>query len=280
MAFSASWVQRLLADRLKELRDLNHLKIAEVADAVGFSRVKLQRIERAEVRVEPRDVRKLCAVYHVADSGTQQLCDMAIESRMDIWWERFEQYLSPSYAEFIGYENDASRVATAQPALIPGLMQTVAYMRGLYAGSVMIQDEERIEALIEVRRLRQRRLTEQPKPLELFAVIGEAALRTPYGGREEFHTQLRYVRELLELPNVTIRVVTLASPVVIWPLELLEFTTGGPAVVASETLWGNVTYDTDREITQTRRVIDRVIAGTLDESESAVFIEKQIRETA
>lgn len=279
MAFNASWVQQLLADQLKNQRELNNLKIAEVAEAVGFSRVKLQRIERAEVRVEPRDVRKLCAVYHVAEARTQQLCDMAVQSRTDKWWERYEQYLSPSYEQFIGYENDASRVVTAQPALIPGLMQTTAYMHGLYAGSVMIQDQDRIEALIEVRQLRQRRLVEQPRALELFAVIGEAALRTPYGGREAFHVQLRYVRELMDWPNVTIRVAALASPVVIWPVQLLEFVTGGPAVAITETLWGNVPHDTDREVQQTRRVIERVTAGTLDESESVTFIEKQIRET-
>lgn len=281
MAFRASWIQRQLADRLIELREQqDNMSIAAAAKAVGFSRFKLQRIERAEVQVEPRDVVRLCRVYRTSEEEMERLCEWAIQSRTDTWWDRYEQWTSPSYAAFIGYENEARRADTIQPVLLPGLLQTEMYARGLYAGSVMIPDPERVEGLVQVRMLRRRRLTEPEQPLELAAVIGEAALRKPYGGSQAFHMQLKYLRELMDLPNVSVRVVTLDRPVVFWPLETFEFESGGPAVVFTETLWGNLKHDGEPEIQQARRVIARVTQEALSIEDSTAFIEKRIKETA
>lgn len=279
MAFNASWEQRQLADRLVELRKAKGLTAEAAAKAAGFGRVKLQRIERAEVKVEPRDVRKLCAIYEVPESEVQQLCDMAIASRNDIWWERFDGLIGARHAEYIAYENEARCAHTIQPVLIPGPLQTMGYARGLYAGSAMVTDPDRVQALVTVRMLRQRRLTE-PEPLELRAVIGEAALRKPYGGQAVFHAQLKYLREIVELPNVSIRVVELSRPVVFWPVELLEFHSGGPAVAFTESTFGYVKHDGELEVSQARRVIDRVTQDALPEARSLAFIERLIRETA
>jgi len=281
MAFSASWTQEQVARRLVELRKQHpdNLSIEAAANIVGFGRVKLQRIERGEVQVEPRDVVKLCALYGVAQVETERLCEMAIATRTDAWWERFGGEIGARHQEYIGYENEAQRLSTIQPVLIPGQLQTTDYARGLYAGSAMVTDPDRVQALITVRMLRQRRLTE-PEPLELRAVIGEAALRKPYGGQPVFHTQLKYLREVVELPNVSIRVVTLDTPVVFWQVQLLEFHSGGPAVVYTETTFGYIKHDGDLEVTQARRVIGRVTQEALSEAESLKFIERRIKETA
>lgn len=279
MAFSASWVQRQLAVRLEDLRDRKGLSVATAAEAAGFSRVKLQRIERAEVKVAPRDVDKLCTVYGASAEEMARLREMALASRTDTWWDRYDQWLTPTYQEFIGFENEAHRADTIQPVLIPGQLQTTQYARGLYAGSVMVQDPDRVQALIEVRTMRQRRLTE-PEPLDLSAVIGEAALCKPYGGREAFHAQLKYLRSLIDLPNVHVQVVPLETPVVFWPLEFFEFSSGGPAVAYTETLWENTRHDGGLEIEQARRVITWVRSQALSEPDSIAFIEKRIKEAA
>lgn len=277
MAFSASWTQKQVADRLVELRGKR--TIVAVAEATGIGRIKLQRIERAEVKVDPRDVTLLCQHYGVAPTEIARLCEMAIASRTDAWWERFDRFLAAEYGRFIGFENEARRIDTVQPVLIPGLLQTEGYARGLYAGSVMVPDPDQVDALVRIRMLRQRRLTE-PEPLELRAVIGEAALRKPYGGRSVFHTQLKYLRELSELPNVSVCVVPLGAEVVFWPLEFLEFSSGGPAVLYTETLFGYIMHDGETETVQARRVINRITQDALSEKDSAAFIEKLIRESA
>lgn len=279
MAFNASWTQKQLGNRLKELREAARMTAEEAGSAANFGRAKVQRIERAQVRAEPRDVRKLCATYRVSEAEIQQLCDMAIASRSDTWWERFDGLIGARHAEYIAYENEARCAHTIQPVLIPGPLQTMAYARGLYAGSAMVTDLDRVQALVTVRMLRQRRLTE-PEPMELRTVIGEAALRKPYGGREAFHQQLRYLREIVNLPNVSIRVVELGMPVVFWPVELLEFHSGGPAVAFTESTFGYVKHDGELEVAQARRVIDRVTQDALPEEDSLAFIEKLIRETA
>jgi transcriptional regulator with XRE-family HTH domain len=279
MAFSASWMQKKLADRLAELRQDSGKSAGDVADTLGWARTKVQRIERAEVKVSQHDVSLLCAFYKIEPEETGRLCEMAVSSRTDIWWSRYEQWLPASYAEFLGYENDARIAFVTQPALIPGLLQTRAYSEGLYKASVLFQDLDRVSALIDVRQLRQRRLTE-PEPLELSVVLGEAALRTHYGGRSAFHEQLRHLREAMDLPNVSLRIVRTSTPVPFWPLEFFEFSQGGPAAVFTETLWGNITHDGELEVRQARRAIDRIEQEALSTADSITFIDQQIKETA
>lgn len=281
MAFSASWMQRQVAARLVELREARNLSISAAAEAAGLgSRYKLQRIERAEVKIGPRDVVKVCALYGVPDAEIERLCEMAIASRTDAWWDRYEQWLSKSYYDFIGYENDATHAVITHPSLIPGLLQTSEYMQALYMNSVLIRDPDRVKALLSVRRLRQRRLTEPDAPLELSVVLGEAALRTPFGGPVAFHEQLRYLRSLLDLPNVRLRVLEIETPVVFWPVEFFETSEHGPGVVFIEHLWGNVAHDGDLEVDQARNVFRLLESASLSDVQSLAFIEKRIRETA
>jgi transcriptional regulator with XRE-family HTH domain len=279
MAFSASWMQRELADRLAALRSESGKSAGEVAEALGWERTKVQRIERAQTKVSQRDVTLIGEFFKVEPEEIAALCEMAVSSRTDIWWTNYRQWLSQSYEEFIGFENDARLAHTIQPALIPGLLQTREYGDGLYAGSVLIQDPDRVRGLLEVRRLRQRRLTE-PDPLQLNVVMGEAALRTPYGGQAHFAQQLRHLREMIDLPNVSVKIVRLDAPVVFWPLEFFEFSRGGPAIVFIETMWGNSTHDDELEVGQARRVIARIEHDALPEPESTKFIEQRIKETA
>lgn len=281
MAFSASWEQQQLAKILVRLRQQQEPKmtIMAAAKAAGMDRLKLQRLERAERKAAQYEIVALCKVYGVAVEETKRLCEMAHASSTDTWWDRYQQWLSPSYVDFIRFENEARSVVTTQPALIPGLMQTPEYIRGLYDTGVIVQNPTQVEALIQVRRMRQRRLTEHPEPLKLTAIVGEAALRSPYGGLKTFHAQLRYLRELLDMPNVTVHVATLGSPVVFLPIQVLEFE-GDSAVVVTETPWGNLLHDSDLEIMQVRHIIANVQSRALPEAQSVAFIEQQIRETA
>jgi transcriptional regulator with XRE-family HTH domain len=278
VAFSASWVQKSLADELSELRNSAGMGAREVGEALGWSHTKITRIEKAVIKVTPRDVAALAVFYGVAETEITRLCDMARDARTDIWWTRYEQWLNPSYATFIGYENEAARGWSIGPLVIPGLLQAREYTAKLFAGSQFIQDPDKVEALVSVRMLRQQRLTE-PKPLILTAILGEAALRSEYGGRTVVHAQLVHLRELLDLPNVSARIVTFAGDLVLWPLDLLEFEEGGPAIAFSETQWRSVVHDDPLEIRQARRVIEQAHSIALSETDTIKFIEQRIKET-
>jgi transcriptional regulator with XRE-family HTH domain len=278
VAFSSSWKQKTLADELAALRAKTGMGAREVGDGVGWSHVKVTRIENASTRVTPRDVATLAAFYGVPQAEIDRLCEDARNARSDIWWTRYQQWLDSSYAAFLSYENDADRAWAVGPLVIPGLLQTQDYAVGLFEAAQIVQDPDRAEALIAVRMQRQQRLTE-PEPLIFSAFIGEVALRAEYGNRAVLHEQLVHLRRLLDLPHITIRALLATSKIILWPIDLLEFEVGGPTVVFAETIWGSVVHDDPLEIRQAQRMIDKAEAAALSEAETIALIEQRIKET-
>lgn len=59
---------------------------------------------------------------------------------------------------------------------------------------------------VAARKIRQCRLQSHDEPLHLTAVVDEAALRRPIGGRAVITRQLRHLLDLIELPTVDLRV--------------------------------------------------------------------------
>lgn len=278
MAFNKSWKQKQLADELAALRAKTGMSAREVGDGVGWSSTKVTRIEAVASKVTPRDVATLCKFYGVPQSDIDRLCEDARNARSEIWWQRYSQWLTEPFAAYLSHENDAKRAWSTGPIVIPGLLQMRAYAEALYVGTPIIQDPDRIEALTAIRMQRQQRLTE-PEPLILTAFIGETALRQEYGGRKVLHDQLRYLRTLLDLPNITVHAVPYSADVSLWPLDLLEFEEGGPEVVFWETAASSVLQDDNIEIRQARRLIERAESVALSESDTVALIEQRIKET-
>jgi hypothetical protein len=56
--------------------------------------------------------------------------------------------------------------------------------------------------------MRRRQILHRPQPTRLWALVDEAALRRPVGGRATMSAQLRYLLEACDMPNVTVQVLT------------------------------------------------------------------------
>lgn len=277
MVLKASWPQRRLAKELADLRAASGLSMREVAEELHWQPSKISRIEGALQRVAPKDVMELGRLYNLPDAEVERLRDLARESRTDIWWDRFAPWLPEPYYNLIGYENDAWRLRCLQSTVFPGLLQSRDYATCLVNSSPSGFDADKTDAMIEVRSLRQRRLT-SPDPLEVDAVIGEPCLHWEFGGPKILSGQLRYVRELAELPNVTVRIVPYVAAIVMLPLELYEFGPEGPSIAFSETMWNNVTHEGDLETKRARRMLDHVAARALSVEETMQMIGRKISE--
>lgn len=278
MAFEASWLQQQLGKELEQLRVASGLSTRDVAKVTGLDHSTVARMERAQNQIDPQNIIKLGRLYKVADVEIERLCEMARSSRTDIWWERYKSWLAESYYDAIGYENDATKISVTHPAVLHGLLQTRGYAEALFESGVVVVDPDRIEVLVEVRQLRQRRLIE-PQPLELVAVIPESVLYTAFGGAEVMHEQLEHLRDMMKLNNVDLRVLPSASPVSRYPLTLIEFgAEEGPAIAVSETAFGDFFHDEPMQIRQTRRIFRQLLETALSPSESADIIEHRISE--
>ncbi|MDF6061650.1 MULTISPECIES: helix-turn-helix domain-containing protein [Streptomyces] len=91
------------------------------------------------------------------------------------------------------------------PLLVPGLLQTEAYARAVFAGHCPPFSEEILDQHTEARLGRQRLLTRDPLA-ELSFIIGEEALRDPVGGADVMRGQWERLLAVGRLRNVEVQV--------------------------------------------------------------------------
>ncbi|MCO5968822.1 helix-turn-helix domain-containing protein [Actinoallomurus soli] len=199
--------RRRLAQELRRLREEAGLKSAEVAARLEWTPSKLTRMERNEgKRPDPRDVRDLCEVYGVAGEQRKYLEQLARDGRRRGWWDPYDKMLTAATTTFIGLEAEAASVLVFEPLAVPGLLQTPEYADAVIRGGAMTLSDDQVQARIDIRTRRQQALYEDPA-LEVIAVLDEAVLHRIVGGRKVMCAQIEHLRQIAQLPNVTVQVI-------------------------------------------------------------------------
>jgi transcriptional regulator with XRE-family HTH domain len=217
--------RRLLRVELRSARDAAKLRQAEVANAMDWSLSKLMRIERGEVSVSTNDLKALLNHYGVRDKGkVNRLLELARSARGSSFYDQYADLLKPGFKEYLAYEASASVIRQYNPVLIPGLLQTEEYARGLFEGMGGTTPESADRGWA-VRQHRQD-LVDRESPPEMRFVLDEAALRRQVGRGHAMRRQLERIKELAAEPNIIIRVMPFrrgAHPGMAGSFILLEF---------------------------------------------------------
>ncbi|MGX9888464.1 helix-turn-helix domain-containing protein [Streptomyces sp. NPDC002276] len=115
-----------------------------------------------------------------------------------------DQY--PLFAEeYMLHERDAIALSWYDALVVPGLLQTEEYARGLLSSRLPAYDEDELETLLAGRISRQEILQRKVPPTMSF-VVWEPALLWPNGGREVHREQLHALREYSELPGLSFQI--------------------------------------------------------------------------
>jgi transcriptional regulator with XRE-family HTH domain len=204
--------RRRLRVELRRMREERNLPQNEVVKKLDWSLSKLIRIENGSVGVSVTDVRALVGVYKAPDEVVDDLVNLARTARERRWWSSYREILNQQYQEFIGFEADASRLRQFHPSIVPGLLQTEAYIRAVIPALALSPlSDSHVESLVQVRLRRQQEILEGDNPPELTTVIDEAALRRPAGGIEAMRAQLQHISEVQTLETVTIGVLPFSA---------------------------------------------------------------------
>ena len=216
--------RRRLGAELKRCREKAGLTQEQVSRRFEWHAAKVTRIETARVSVTPRDVRDLLDVYGVTDRGYRDmLVELARASRERAWWFEYRDIVGPD--SFISQEAEATAMRTWEPVVVPGLLQTEAYMRALFRTAGALRRGTSVDRAVALRLARQRRLTDA-RPLDLFLLIDESVLHRPIGGEAVMAEQLRHLIAVSELPTVSLRIVPYrvgGHPLLGTSLAILEF---------------------------------------------------------
>ncbi|MHC0433569.1 helix-turn-helix domain-containing protein [Streptomyces sp. O3] len=111
--------------------------------------------------------------------------------------------------EYVLIEAEAITIQWYEPLLIPGLLQTEAYMRELFDDNCPALDEETVAERVAARLKRQEKLTSRP-PTHFSYVIHEAALRSMVGSDEVMKGQLGHLLGVGKRRHLSIQVLPFA----------------------------------------------------------------------
>ncbi|EXG79683.1 helix-turn-helix domain-containing protein [Cryptosporangium arvum] len=197
----------LLGSQLRRLREDRNVTREDAGYAIRASESKISRIELGRVGFKERDVSDLLTLYGVTDPAERDaLLSLAREANQPGWWHKFGDILPQWFQAYVGLEAAASLIRTYEVQFIPGLLQTEDYARAVVLLGNGSAPKEEIDRRVQLRMERQQ-LLDRPNAPRFWAIIDEAVLRRPIGGRDVMRAQLELLAELSERPNVTLQII-------------------------------------------------------------------------
>ncbi|MEU5692055.1 DUF5753 domain-containing protein [Actinosynnema sp. NPDC020468] len=203
---SAISQRRQLGAAMRSFRkdaDIDRDAAAEMIDITGPT---LTRKEGGQYKFKRYEIEMLATAYGVAPEELAMLVELAREARARTKRGEFPMFVPLKSRAFLELErNDAVEILAATQTVIPLYFQTERYMRELWLRNGELLPTERIDDLTKLRKVRQQVVTKRGAPL-IRAIIHEAALRLPVGGRAVMREQLRLLAAACDLPNVEIQI--------------------------------------------------------------------------
>jgi DNA-binding XRE family transcriptional regulator len=220
-------VRRMLVGaRLRRLRTELGLTREEAAQAIRASEWKIHRLENGQVGFKDRDIIDLLRRYQVTDPAeVAEFLTLAREANTPGWWQHYGDVLPSWFRTYVDLEQAATLIRSYEGQFVPGLLQTDDYMRAVVRGAHLEESGEEVGRRVRLRMARQILLTREDPP-RLWAVVDEAALRRPVGGREVMRGQLERLIEATKLPNVTLQILPFdsgAHPAMVGSFAVLRF---------------------------------------------------------
>lgn len=263
--------RRRLGKRLRTLRERAGLSLDDAARKLEKSRTSLFRIETGENKADVHLIRSIMDIYDIYDP---ELLDRARDALKP---SRFAAF-GVADMGYVDVESDASRVCDYPSLNLPGLLQTEAYMRAMFERARRRRTTKQLENDVAVRLIRQQRLTNADSPLELVAIVDEAALRREVGGQPVMHAQLLHLVEMAGLPTVTLQVLPLkegAHSAMDGAFTLLAFPEPDePELLYHEYVTGALQIEDQREVREAKLVFDQLRSEALNPADSVALIEQ------
>jgi Domain of unknown function (DUF5753)/Helix-turn-helix domain len=272
-------VRRMLVGaHLRRLRTDQGLSREQAAGAIRASAWKIHRLENGQVGFKDRDVVDLLALYGVSDPReVAAFLVLAREANAPGWWHHFGDLLPPWFRAYVDLESAASLIRAYEGQFVPGLLQTEGYVRAVVGGAQLAGGAAEAERRVALRLGRQALLS-QPGAPRLWAVVDEAALRRPVGGRGVMRGQLERLVEACKWPNVTLQVLPLAAgahPAMVGAFSVLRFADQElPDVVYVEHLTNAAYLDRREEVEQYLDVMEQLCVGAEPPGKTVEFLDK------
>ncbi|WP_256255787.1 helix-turn-helix transcriptional regulator [Streptomyces sp. MUSC 14] len=266
-----------MAAELRRLRSAAGLTREDVAEKKGINEATLYRIEKARARPQKRTLLALLDLYEATDVQRVDLLAVQSGSNDQGWLRPYHSELPEEYTAYIGFEVEARTVRNYESLFIPGLAQTEPYARAVIKGVLPTASQKEVEQRVQARMERQSLLTKE-HPLQLWAIVDEAAIRRVVGGRKVMQEQARHLLQLMEEPHVTFQVIPFdkgAHAGMPGSFVHMDFPDpADPELVYVDTPAGDLFLESEAEIRRYKSMFEHLQAVAVGPNESADLLTK------
>ncbi|MFI9168799.1 helix-turn-helix domain-containing protein [Streptomyces lincolnensis] len=220
---SAQAAREAVAERLKELRADAGITGPELASRCGWSHPKTYRIEGARTPPSIDDIRRWCQACGAAGQADDIIAQSRTAESMYVEWRRkVRTGLKQLQNSYVPLFKSTELFRVYSPTMVPGLLQTEGYARGLMSSISRFRDIPDDVADAVAARLERSRIIHEPGH-RFVMVIEEPALYYRLGDQDAMAAQLGYLLTAGALPSVSLGIIPSATQVrPMWPLELFH----------------------------------------------------------
>ncbi|MDV6014223.1 helix-turn-helix transcriptional regulator [Haloechinothrix sp. LS1_15] len=264
--------QRRTAERiqvgatLKRMRLDGQVSREDAAETLGCTVTTIGNIEQGRTKISHGDLTALLKLYGAPDDQVDDLIQVNREAHRGLTRVRGGGDIQPHQRRAADLIRGAQAISFYSPELFHGLLQCEPYARAVMAPSGHVTGvlENRLRFRLDQAEV----LTREPDPLQLWAVVGEAALRKNIGGAEVMRAQLRHVVRLCrELPNVTVQVLPLGARehyLIGATVSIYRLDEGLPRIASVDTTLGDQFFERDSAVSDAVANFDDVRTKALD----------------
>ncbi|MBB1261451.1 DUF5753 domain-containing protein [Streptomyces alkaliterrae] len=180
----------------------------------------------------------------------------------------------------IARESEAIRVRVFTSSVIPGVLQTEAYARGLLRAGLPHDSASETEDRVAARLKRRTRRLDRRDPPLYRAVIDQAALLRPVAGPKVMSDQLRLLLSFQDNIHVRIQVLPLTAGehgMMGGSLNLLDLESGGTLALVESFRTGEA-IEAPREIVEYEELFEAAKESSLSVDDSANLFTRYLQE--
>ncbi len=271
-AYGATVAKRRLSRMLCEFRGNTGYTANHVCDILNWGRGKVGRFEANQwKRPEMSDIRDLIRIYEIEGAERDEIEELAVRCRVRPWWREYGEIFDN---EFPGYENDASVIQVYMPLVLPGLLQTQAYMEALFKAGARSPAWRRKAIAARLRRQEILERTDGTAP-RLSVVITEASLSYRWGMHDDRREQIDRLAEVSKRRNVELRIQRFddGPPAGIYSMvNIFSFPEDEPPIVFVETDYSVEEVSATESVRGYLQSFERACDAALEPEDTMVYL--------
>jgi transcriptional regulator with XRE-family HTH domain len=261
--------------RLRQLRAKKGVSQSALAAALGRTQAWVSMVESGTQTINDEMVQAWLRALDASEEEAAELVPLQSGSDDYIGWDSIViRGVDHAQDELRRMEASVRHFWTFDPVIVPGILQTPAYIEAAWHAKQLQTDIEELPAFIAARMARQQVLHDRSRRIEV--VMTEAAVRLPIASEEVLAAQAAHIAQLAQLPNILIGVIPSATQLSRIPWN--GWMAHDQQRVIIELMSGEVTTTSEDSLRLYREFFDYYVSVSVTGSEVVDFLWQLTRE--